>query len=326
MANEYHDNLKEHVFPRTMPAKSRDTDEPIVRRLRALVQESPGLKDAAALYEAILPLIRDADLGVSAFPLSRDQVRTKMEAGIPLLQDLTLELDVAAAGRLMIHLARVSGNARGTGALATARLPWKRPSTNAADSSRRIRLALEQDRLDPCLLLPLVASGRHEAVIAIAENLELDASLTMTLAQNALKPALRSWCREVTPLVHGITWNKGSCFVCGAVATFGELQDNEQVKHLRCEACGADWRYPRLHCAVCGNSDHATQRILYREGGHQSAFVEACDSCKCYSKVLPAFAATAPELIAIEDLATLYLDDAAITFGYIKTIEPKGIL
>ena len=45
-----------------MPPESVNTIDPIIQRLRAVVKQSPELKDAAQLYEAILPLLRDADL------------------------------------------------------------------------------------------------------------------------------------------------------------------------------------------------------------------------------------------------------------------------
>ena len=53
-----------------MPAKSIDSDDPIIRRLHKLVQESPELKDAAHVYEAILPFLHGADLRVGTVALT----------------------------------------------------------------------------------------------------------------------------------------------------------------------------------------------------------------------------------------------------------------
>ena len=39
--------------------------DPLRERLAALCRESPDLREAAAVFGAILPLLRDADLGVA---------------------------------------------------------------------------------------------------------------------------------------------------------------------------------------------------------------------------------------------------------------------
>jgi FdhE protein len=140
----------------------------------------------------------------------------------------------------------------------------------------------------------------------------------MTLAQNALKPSLRAWCRQLTPLAKGIPWNKAACFVCGASATLAEFQDNNQVKHLRCGSCGADWLFRRLQCPHCGNEDYKTQRYLYAEKNHEKMRVEACDTCKGYLKVISSFTPTPPEMIPVEDLATLHLDYIAQEHDYAR--------
>ncbi len=79
---------------------------PIRQRLRALAQDSPDLEDAARVYEAILPLLWDADLHATPVPITPDEARAKMEQGLPLLHDLDLELDGEAAYELMLNLAR----------------------------------------------------------------------------------------------------------------------------------------------------------------------------------------------------------------------------
>jgi FdhE protein len=301
-----------------MPAKSTNTVDPIVQRLRALIKESPDLKDAAELYEAILPLLRDADLHVGTISLTPEQARAKMEAGLPLLSGLDLDLDVEAVRELMIRLARAVETASKKNSWHKLRLPWLKTSSEPDSAARRIRLALEENRLDISALLPHIASGESQMVFSAAKDLQLDPGLLMTLAQNALKPALRAWCRQLTPLAREIPWNKGNCFVCGAAATLGELQENDQTKHLRCGSCGADWRFRRLQCLYCGNEDHRTQRYLYDERNREKMRVEVCDKCKGYLKVISAFTPTPPEMLPIEDLAALHLDYIARDRGYTR--------
>jgi FdhE protein len=179
-----------------------------------------------------------------------------------------------------------------------------------------IRSALEGDRLDIVELLGRVSEGDYPSVAARAEAQALDPHLLWTLAQSALKPTLRAWCREMAPLVHTAgAWEKACCFICGAHASLGELQGSEQAKHLRCGQCGADWPIRRLQCIYCGN-EGSLLGILYPEGRRENVRVEVCDKCHGYLKVVARFAPCSPEELALEDLSTLYLDCLAQERGY----------
>ena len=180
-----------------------------------------------------------------------------------------------------------------------------------------IRSALEGDRLILEELLGHVADGDYPLLAARAEEQALDPLLLWTLAQSALKPTLRDWCGELSPLVHAAgAWEKACCFICGAPASLGELQGNEQAKHLRCGRCGADWLIRRLQCIYCGNEDPSHLGILSPEGRRENVRVEVCDKCHGYLKVVARFAPCSPEELAVEDLSTLYLDCLAQERGY----------
>ncbi len=297
---------------------STDTVDPLVQSLRTLANELPELKDAAKVYEAILPLLRDADLHPGTISLTTDQVREKMTSGVPLLSGLDLDFDVEAARTLMIKLVAAVEKTVSVDQppKLKLRLPWFSSRTEPDTAARRIRTALEENTLEAGALLSYVASGDNDAVESVSKELGLDPGLTVAIAQNALKPALREWCRQLTPLVNGIPWRKNTCFMCGAVATLAELQENDQVKHLRCGQCGADWQFPRLQCMYCGNEDHRTLKYLYPESHLETVRVEVCDKCRGYLKVITSFAPTSPEMLTVMDLSTLRLDSIAETRGY----------
>ncbi len=294
--------------------KGAAANGPVERRLRALAREKPGLAEAARIYGAILPLLRDAEPPGAPFPLTRGEARARMAKGLPLLPGLDLELDTRAAGGLLLGLARALELSRPVGRRRTG--AWPADGLEARASA--IRLALEEGSLAAGALLPLVAAGEEEAAAAEARRKCLDPGLLWTLAENALKPALRGWHRQVAPMVEGIQWRRGVCFACGAVAILGELQTNALVKHLRCGRCGADWPFPRLRCLYCGSEDHASQIMIHEEGRHRTRRVEACDACRGYLKVIAAFDPTPPEMLAVEDLATLHLDGIAREHGYAR--------
>lgn len=279
------------------------------------------MKEAAQAYEAVLPILRDADVPVTPLLLTPEQIRSKMERGEPVLHDVELDMNVDAVQKLMVRLARAMESLGKKNKPAKLKLPWTRTS-NGSDAATRIVRALEERRLDVSALLPHVAAGESGLINEIAERLRLDAGLVSTLARNALKPALRAWRREVTPMAEGISWNKGICFVCGSTPTLGELQGNDQVKHLRCGSCGADWTFGRLRCVYCGNEDHRTQRYFTFEKEPERMRVEVCDKCKGYLKVISAFSPTPAEMLPVEDLATLHLDYIAQERGYSRQGAP----
>jgi FdhE protein len=233
-----------------------------------------------------------------------------MEIGLPLLHDLDLGLEAQAVSELMLQLAHAVETAGGK--------KGERPRNAAA---RRIRMALEKGSVNVGdLLLHIAHSDRDSVAAAATDSLHLDPGLVWTLAQNALKPALRAWCRQLTHLAGGFPWHRGYCFICGAGATLGELQENNLVKHLRCGHCGADWPFPRLKCIYCGNEDHSTLGYFYQGNQNEKHRVEVCEKCKGYVKIITTFSPTPPEMLQVEDLSTLHLDYVAQEKGYIRVV------
>jgi hypothetical protein len=146
----------------TMQTKSKNADDSIVQRLRALAKESPELKESAQLYEAILPLLRDADLHVGTVSLTPDQVREKMVNGQPLLSGLDLDLDVGAVRELMIKLAAAMEYRKKHQPASCFTVD---SNIGCTDSARRIRVFLK-NKLDVGALLPHIAAGRQYVPLA----------------------------------------------------------------------------------------------------------------------------------------------------------------
>lgn len=66
----------------------------------------------------------------------------------------------------------------------------------------------------------------------------------------------------------------------------------------------------------CGNEDHGTLSCLYSEDQREKMRVEACDRCRGYLKVITSYSPTLPEMLPVEDLATLHLDYIAQEQSY----------
>jgi formate dehydrogenase accessory protein FdhE len=275
------------------------SSDPIARRLAEIDREAPELGKIVWTYGAILPLLRDADLHVGKVNLTQEQTRKKLEAGLPLLHDIEIEFDLQSMADLLVAIIHALG------------------SNEGQVTASGIRAALEEGRLDALNLASLAAAGEKDKIKEAAIAEKLDPDLLWTLAQFTLKPAYQAIRRQVAHLVEDADWSSGSCPVCGAAATLGELRDNNLEKHLRCGRCGADWQTSRLQCHVCENEDHRTLGFLYTEDEPGNVRVDVCDHCKGYLKVINTFSPIDPEMVVAEDLATLYLDYAAQKSGYV---------
>ena len=84
------------------------------------------------------------------------------------------------------------------------------------------------------------------------------------------------------------------------------------------------WLLRRLQCAHCGNEEHRTLRFLYAEDQQGTRRVEVCDSCLGYLKVTASFSPALPEMVVVEDLATLHPDYIAQKHGYIRRDVPDS--
>jgi formate dehydrogenase accessory protein FdhE len=296
--------------------RTNSTTDPLTQRLRRLAQTSPALASTARMYESFLPLLRDADLDVAPIHVTPRQIQEKLQQGIPLLMDVDLDIDAGSARELMLKLAEAMAGSGKKGSGFPFRLPWSRPAADDHSEALKIKTAVEKNTIDAGHLLSLIAAGDHNTVSAAAAERGLDAGLVLAMARNTLKPALRTWCRQLVPLAKEVEWQSAVCFVCGAPAMLAELQGNDQARHLRCGMCGSDWQVRRLQCAQCGNEDHRTLQNFMKDGEEDRMRVEACDNCRGYIKVIASFSPTPFEELAVADLETLYLDHAAQGLGY----------
>ena len=288
---------------------SVETADSIVEQLQALAREYLDLKETAAVYAALLPIIQAADLPVAPLALTPDQARDKLESRVPLLQGVPLTFEAGAACELMVGLAHTLEEVpeHSTG-----------QSLGRRAAARRIRRFLERGDLKASVLLRRVRAGNRAAVVALAEAWQLDADLLWRLAQHALTPALRAWQRQLAPLVGQVDWPQSTCFVCGAEALLGEWREPAAEKHLRCGQCGADWVSPLRQCAFCGNADDLTLGHIDCASQRSDRQVEICEACKGYLKVITTAAPIASTLLPVQDLATVHLDYAAQERGYVR--------
>ncbi len=284
--------------------------ESIQAQLGLLAEQIPELADAAAFYQRVLPVVNEASAALPSISLESEAAQRKLASGQPILVGETLEFDPEKARSVFLSLCK---------AVESLRHGNRKVSTSMADTAMKaakIRKGIEAKKLDAPTLLVLAISGDENPIKEVAAAGRYDSSMLFNLSQYALKAFLRAWRREVEGIVDVENWKQSHCPFCGSPPGLAEIQGKQSERHLRCLRCGADWPYPNLQCAFCGCDDYHQLGILWPESDVLKYSVITCQVCKRYIKTIASYAPSPVEKLAIEDLATLPLDWAAVEKGY----------
>jgi hypothetical protein len=131
----------------------------------------------------------------------------------------------------------------------------------------------------------------------------------------ALRPFLAR-CAEVLMQRPDLpAWAHGHCPFCGWEPDFAVIMPNAS-RRLICGRCVAQWSFDPLTCPFCSNDDRAlVTSFATRDGRYR---VYACDVCHRYLKAYDARNASRPVMVAVDTIATLPLDAAAMQRGYVS--------
>jgi len=129
----------------------------------------------------------------------------------------------------------------------------------------------------------------------------------------AIRPFLARCAEALTQRIDLSTWTHGLCPVCGWEPDFAVLTPSAE-RRLICGRCLAQWMFPALACPFCTNDNRALiTSFATRDGRYR---VSACDVCRRYLKAYDARNAPRPLMVAVDTIATLPLDAAAMQKGY----------
>jgi FdhE protein len=280
------------------------------RRVAALRSTRPDLADALGLQETIIRTTLSSARSAQAqpFPLPREQATTRIREGVPLLHDQPVWLDIHFAADLFSRLVN---------ALAQRDEPELRARLDALVEAATGGL------LDPEQLFAEAFVYHVDHLTEMAAGAGVDAELLSAVTIQSVAPLLRAYAERLLPLLEqvddgtlrGAAWTRGYCPICGGWPLLGELRGVELAQWLRCAACGSGWRGRRLVCPFCANDDYRSLGALAVEG-EQRFRIAVCERCKGYVKVGNAFDPPPPELLALDDVASLHLDLAAVERGY----------
>ena len=183
-----------------------------------------------------------------------------------------------------------------------------------ADHAHIVALGRDGNTLEPLVSDWYLASSGVEAGTDTRHRppMSAPASLEHVLVL-ALRPFLARCAEALAPQVDFARWNHGHCPICGWEPDFAVITPNAE-RRLFCGRCVAQWAFAPLTCPFCANDDRTRiTSFATRDGRYR---VYACDVCKRYLKAYDARHAPRPVMIAVDTIATLPLDAAAMQRGY----------
>jgi FdhE protein len=280
------------------------------KQLEALARQSPELAAAAAVQQALFPVLWAARAQQPTPTVDVAAAQQALAAGRPILAGQDLDFDPIAAGQCFRHLASAAETALRPGAKRGSHFDGRRRAVSA------IHRQAKRGRLDLSAVWQALATGNAATLEVLASGAGLEAQWLRLFGENSLKPAFRAFQAEISQIVDLAGWRRGLCPICGSPPTLAEVQGKEGARRLRCGLCAAGWPYPRVRCAFCANTDPLTLGTLSLEGEAEKYRVQTCGVCHGYLKVVVTFDPIPEDLLAIEDLMTLHLDLIAAERGY----------
>lgn len=263
-----------------------------VQELRRLKADHPDLASAVDLQIELLQLQRRvlSRVPLPSIRLDPDHLNALLASG-PILQFEHLPMDWSD----MRFLLR-----------ATAAAMRTHDAIDEEDCRRAEALSRDSARL------PLVMRTWYESVRPGAAGLEAEARLD-TVFQQSMRPFLTRAADAVMARSDLSGWLRGTCPLCGGEPDLAVITPSAD-RLLICGRCTARWPFEQLTCPFCLNSDRSRITSFASRDGHYRIF--ACDACRRYLKAYDARRAARPVMPAVDSVATLPLDAAAMQRGY----------
>lgn len=188
-------------------------------------------------------------------------------------------------------------------------------------AARRVAEALEGGAVDPARLLALVCQRDEAGVGQMASDaglvldvLWLVADLTAAPAVHLHQLAALRDRQPDSPVREALErWGQGFCPACGSWPVLAQYFFGERLP--TCGFCGCLWRLKAEWCVYCTHRGERFRTIVPQRG-QTGRRLELCRACGGYLKTIDVEALTPFPLLAIEDLATSDLDQAARHHGF----------
>lgn len=273
-------------------------------RSAEIAAKRPDLTPALALQRDILRLLMDAaerleDSNEPAAPgMTRDPVLAKWTRGVPAFRGVA----VAFPSALKDMLPEVCDVLARGGAGESAVHIKDALTTGEMNAESLLRVSFARDQ--KAIRTSSIHMGMAPDLVWLVGELGSSVLAHRLQASVLTAPGLHERVRD---------WDRGYCPCCGSWPALVEWLNGARV--LRCSFCAASWELTSHRCIYCGNAD---KRFVAAapDMAHQGRRLELCGGCGSYTKVIEVGSLTPFPLVAIEDLATMDLDEGAIGREY----------
>ena len=195
----------------------------------------------------------------------------------------------------------------------TADILCRHEAIDRVEHQKILTLARDGDALPPIVQDWYTATSGVDGPKAAPEPPADMPNLPQVLAL-AIKPFLLRSAEALMQRADFSQWSFGHCPFCGWEPDFAAVTPNGD-RRLICGRCAAQWSYGAYTCPFCANDDRQQiTSFATRDGRYR---VYACDVCRRYLKAYDGRNAPRPVLVAVDAIATLPLDAAAMQRGYV---------
>jgi formate dehydrogenase maturation protein FdhE len=277
--------------PQSPPPQRSESRE--IAELRRLKHEQPDLASAVDLQIELLQLQRRVQSRVSlpSIRLDTDYLNSQL-ASPPVLHFEHLPIEW---GDLRFLLRATASAMRSHEALDDA--DFRRVEALCRDAAR----------------LPVALRSWYESAQSSSAPIHDDAAGLEPVLLQAMRPFLTRSADAIMAKTDLAGWIHGTCPLCAGEPDFAVITPAAD-RVLICGRCSARWRFHQLTCPFCLNADRGRITSFASRDGQYRLY--ACDVCQRYLKAFDARRASRPLMPAVDGVATLPLDAAAMQRGY----------
>jgi len=281
--------------PRPPRAEPREVVE-----LKQLRTAQPELGSAVDMQLALVDMQRrvQARVPLPWIQVDPEWVRSQQAAGRPLVRFSDVPLEWSDF-RLIFRQ--------------TADILHRYETLERGDYQKIVSLGREGNALEPLVRQWYDNTSGVSADARTRASGDAPAGLDQVLLL-ALRPFLARCAEALTQRTDLSHWTHGHCPFCGWEPDFAVITPTAD-RRLICGRCLGQWAFSALTCPFCSNDERTLiTSFATRDGRYR---VYACDVCRRYLKAYDARNASRPVMVAVDSIATLPLDAAAMQRGYI---------
>jgi hypothetical protein len=279
------------------PARAPRAEPREVAELKQLKSTQPELTSAVDMQLALVDMQRrvQARVPLPWIQVDPEWLRAQQAAGRPLVRFRDIPIEWSDF-RLTFRQ--------------TADILHRHEALERGDYDKIVAIGREGNTLEPLVTAWYDATSGVDGAHRPPSDAPAAVDQVLVLA---LRPFLARCAEALTQRVDLSSWTHGHCPFCGWEPDFAVITPSAE-RRLICGRCLAHWSFASLTCPFCANDDRALiTSFATRDGRYR---VYACDVCRRYLKAYDARYAARPVLVAVDTIATLPLDAAAIQRGY----------